>query len=139
MNLRFAGTLCDDSLDWAIEAGADSVEHGVYMTKRQANGLAEKGILYVPTTAVYQIIASKENPMRVPDFLTERARYAVMVHQKAVCYAVSEGVRLGCGTDFYSDPALLPYEYEEPFAMQAYGVPKRLAWEAFCGITLTEK
>ena len=28
-----------------------------------------------------------------------------------------------CGTDFYSDPKLLAHEYEEVFALQAYGVP----------------
>lgn len=128
-----------DSLDWAIEAGADSVEHGVFMDRRQAHKLAGKGILYVPTAAVYQLIASEENPMQVPSLLAQRANYAVQQHQKAVHYAVEEGVRIGCGTDFYSDPALISYEYEELFALQAYGVPQKLAWEAFCGRTLTEK
>lgn len=128
-----------ESLDWSIEAGADSVEHGVYMTRRQAYGLAKRNILYVPTAAVYQVISSKENPMKVPAFLAERSRYAAQQHQKALRYALSEGVRLGCGTDFYADPALLPYEYEELFALQDYGVPTALAWEAFCGGTLTKE
>ena len=44
-----------------------------------------------------------------------------------------------CGTDFYSDPKLLAYEYEEVFALQRYGVPKEEAWAAFCGQTITKK
>lgn len=128
-----------DTLDWSIEAGVDSVEHGVYMTRHQASCLAEKGILYVPTAAVYQLIASKANPMKVPPVLSERAAYAAEHHQKAIYTALQEGVRIGCGTDFYSDPSLLPYEYEEIFALESCGIPHSLAWQAFCGLTLTKR
>ena len=128
-----------DSLDWCIEAGVDSVEHGIYMSERQAYGLATKNILYVPTAAVYQLLAADGNPMQVAPFFAEHARPAVLAHQKAVEYCVREGVRMTCGTDFYSDPKLLAQEYEEVFALQRYGVSKEVAWAAFCRQTLTEK
>lgn len=128
-----------DSLDWCIEAGVDSVEHGIYMNKRQAYGLAAGNILYVPTASVYQLLAAGGNPMQVAPFFVEHARLAVAAHQKAVEYCVREGVRMTCGTDFYSDPKLLAHEYEEVFALQRYGVPPKDAWAAFCGRTLTEK
>ena len=128
-----------DSLDWCIEAGVDSVEHGIYMNERQAYGLAASNILYVPTTSVYQLLAADGNPMQVAPFFAEHARPAVLAHQKAVEYCVKEGVRMICGTDFYSDPKLLTHEYEEVFALQRYGVPKEAAWAAFCGQTLTAK
>lgn len=132
-----------DSLDWCIEAGVDSVEHGIYMNKRQAYGLAKKNILYIPTAAVYQLLAASasqnESPLKVPKILSERACLAVEAHRQAVKFSAEEGVRISCGTDFYSDPALLSYEYEELFALQAYGVPAQTAWQAFCGVSLTEK
>lgn len=128
-----------DSLDWCIEAGVDSVEHGIYMNQRQAYELSSKNILYVPTAAIYQLLAANDNPLQVASFFAEHARPAVIAHQKAVEYCVKEGVRMTCGTDFYSDPKLLAYEYEEVFALQRYGVPKEAAWAAFCGQTLTKK
>ena len=128
-----------DSLDWCIEAGVDSVEHGIYMNQRQAYELSSKNILYVPTAAIYQLLAANDNPLKVASFFAEHARPAVIAHQKAVEYCVKEGVRMTCGTDFYSDPKLLAHEYEEVFALQRYGVPKEAAWAAFCGQTLTKK
>lgn len=128
-----------DSLDWCIEAGVDSVEHGIYMNERQAYGLAASNILYVPTASVYQLLAADGNPMQVAPFFAEHARPAVVAHQKAVEYCVKMGVRMTCGTDFYSDPSLLAHEYEEIFALQRYGVSKENAWKAFCGQTLTSK
>ena len=62
-------TLGGDSLDWCIEAGVDSVEHGIYMNQRQAYELAKRQILYVPTVAVYKLLAEKENPMQVANLL----------------------------------------------------------------------
>ena len=128
-----------DSLDWCIEAGVDSVEHGIYMNQRQAHELAKRQILYVPTAAVYKLLAEKENPMQVANLFAEHARVAVTAHQKAVEYCAKEGVRITCGTDFYSDPRLLCHEYEELFTLQEYGVSTKTAWEAFCGQTLTKK
>ena len=117
----------------------DSVEHGIYMNQRQAYELSSKNILYVPTAAIYQLLAANDNPLQVASFFAEHARPAVIAHQKAVEYCVKEGVRMTCGTDFYSDPKLLAHEYEEVFALQRYGVPKEAAWAAFCGQTLTKK
>ena len=75
-------TLGGDSLDWCIEAGVDSVEHGIYMNQRQAYELAKRQILYVPTVAVYKLLAEKENPMQVANLFAEHARVAVPAHQK---------------------------------------------------------
>lgn len=90
-----------DSLDWCIEAGVDSVEHGIYMNQRQAYELSSKNILYVPTAAIYQLLAANDNPLQVASFFAEHARPAVIAHQKAVEYCVKEGVRMTCGTDFW--------------------------------------
>ena len=73
-----------DSLDWCIEAGVDSVEHGIYMNQRQAYELSSKNILYVPTAAIYQLLAANDNPLQVASFFAEHARPAVIAHQKAV-------------------------------------------------------
>lgn len=38
-----------DSVDWAIEVGAASIEHGIYLTEAQASRAADAGTVFVPT------------------------------------------------------------------------------------------
>lgn len=117
-------------LDWLIDAGVDSVEHGVFMTRQQAKGLAEKHIPYVATSRIYQMIAAGQEPLVVPPFLRERAERACGAHRKAVRYALEEGVEMGFGTDFYSGDNLIPKELEELFSLREYGLSAAGAWKA---------
>lgn len=43
----------EDALLTVIEAGVDSIEHGLGLTPRAAKAIAEKGIFYVPTLTTY--------------------------------------------------------------------------------------
>jgi imidazolonepropionase-like amidohydrolase len=118
------------SLDWSIEAGADSVEHCVYMTEEQAERLAEKQITYVPTARIYQLIADPHSYLALPEAFVEHAKAACQGHQKAVWYGKKKGVIMAFGTDFYSDPRLLEQELEEIFALADYGLSMEEIWKA---------
>lgn len=117
-------------LDWLIDVGVDSVEHGIFMTRQQAKGLAERHIPYVATTRIYQMIAAGQEPLVLPPFLRDRAKTACEAHKKAVQYALEEGVEIGFGTDFYSGDNLIPNELEELFSLQEYGLSPAQAWKA---------
>lgn len=116
-------------LDWLIDAEADSVEHGIFMTREQARRLAQNHIPYVATTRIYQMIAAGKEPLVLPEFLRERAKEACKAHRQAVQYALEEGVEIGFGTDFYSGDNLIPNELEELFSLQEYGLSAEQAWK----------
>src|ERR1700683_3467678 len=43
-----------DSADWAVEAGAASLEHGIYLTQEQVSRAADAGVTLVPTLTIYR-------------------------------------------------------------------------------------
>ncbi|MFV1994706.1 MAG: amidohydrolase family protein, partial [Verrucomicrobiales bacterium] len=50
LNLRtFAHCSGEDGLEIALEAGIDSIEHGFFMSRRILEGMARKGIAWIPT------------------------------------------------------------------------------------------
>jgi imidazolonepropionase-like amidohydrolase len=83
------------TLEWAIDAGVDSVEHGIYIDPDLAAGMVEKGIYLVPTLSGYF-----ENSRTY----WERAwqpRYAELwaAHRMSIRHAVEAGVVIATGGD----------------------------------------
>ena len=115
------------SLDWCVEEGVDTIEHGVFLTAAQAGLMAARGIPLVPTCCVYRLLAEEPALFGIgPDF-RERARRACEGQVKAVSHALSEGVAIGYGTDFYSDPALAPHARDELAVLMEYGLSEEQA------------
>lgn len=52
----------EDALLTVIEAGVDSIEHGLGLTPRTAKAIAEKDIYYVPTLTVYMAAYAGKSP-----------------------------------------------------------------------------
>src|SRR6185503_16938556 len=50
-----AHTYTDESARRAVEAGVDSIEHGLYVTEATFRRMAERGVAYVPTLVVYEM------------------------------------------------------------------------------------
>ena len=126
-----------DSLTWSIEAGVESMEHGVYLTEEQAGRMAEREIPLIPTTAVYRLLAEKPELFSIPKLLQEHAKRACEGHSRAIRYALSAGVLIGHGTDFYADPELAEYAGYEREVLQEYGLSEKQAIEA--GTTVAER
>ncbi|MER7007148.1 amidohydrolase family protein [Dactylosporangium sp. NPDC000555] len=83
------------TLDWCIDAGVDSIEHGIYLSPDHAAAMAERGIALVPTLSGFF-----ENS-RTFWGRSWQPRYAALweVHQQTIRNAVEAGVLIGTGTD----------------------------------------
>ncbi|TPF85874.1 hypothetical protein BW13_08640, partial [Bifidobacterium sp. UTCIF-37] len=121
------------ALDWAIEAGVDTVEHGVYLTGEQAERLADAHIPLIPTVAIYRILADRtqagEDGLGVPAIVSERAGRAADAHPRAVRLARDAGVTIGVGTD-YCTPYLFGRNLEELDALESCGLTRAETWRA---------
>ncbi|MNO16679.1 dihydroorotase [compost metagenome] len=117
------------SVDWSIQAGVESIEHGMFLTEEQAARMAGSGIPFVPTTSIYRIAADPKGVLALNQVICDRAARAVEAHAKAVTYAKRAGVRIGFGTD-YATPALHGYNLQELDTLMDYGLTRKEAWLA---------
>ncbi|MGY4101561.1 amidohydrolase family protein [Nocardia sp. R16R-3T] len=83
------------TIEWCIEAGVDTIEHGIYLQPDQAKAMVERNISMVPTLSGYY-----ENS-RTYWGRAWQPRYAALweVHRETISNAVEAGVRIGLGTD----------------------------------------
>ncbi|ETW98751.1 MAG: hypothetical protein ETSY1_17530 [Candidatus Entotheonella factor] len=83
-------------LRMAIEAGVDSIEHGCYLDEdpELIPMMAEKGIFFVPTLAVYVFHRERSVP-----HVQERGRVLQAHHIESIQRALQAGVPIIAGTD----------------------------------------
>ena len=85
----------DEALHAVVDAGVDSIEHGLGLTSRLASEIAKKGIYYVPTLVTYSNPAYKN-------------RYNEMVRRhltEDMAIAKEHGVKVVMGSDIVGDAA----------------------------------
>ncbi len=80
----------------AVEAGADSIDHGCYLDEEpeMLDKMAERGIFFVPTFAVYDFHRKSALP-----HVRERARDLEEHHAASLQRALAAGVKIAAGTD----------------------------------------
>lgn len=117
------------TIDWSIQAGVTSIEHGMFLTRDQVGRLAESGVAYVPTASIYRIAADPKGVLGLPPVICDRAARAADAHAAAIGYAREAGVRLGFGTD-YATPALHGYNLQELDTLIGYGLSRAAAWRS---------
>ncbi len=117
------------TVDWSINAGVESVEHGMFLTEDQAGKLAQSGIALVPTTSIYRIASDPNGVLALNAVICERAARAAEAHSKAIHYAKRAGVRIGFGTD-YATPALHGYNLQELDTLIDCGLTRAEAWQS---------
>ena len=89
-----------DAITWAIEAGAASVEHGVFLTEDQARLGAERGVVLVPTVRIYQLIRVMVRAGKLPAAMLPRVERVIRAHPVAVRRARDAGMPVAVGTDY---------------------------------------
>ena len=112
----------EESIANALEAGVDSIEHGIGLTEELAARMVKQGTFYVPTAVLYSQFFS-----RITSDLVERLKR----HQKEeIQLALNSGVRVVMGTD-YAGTETFPHgqNYEE-IKFMAEAIGKRAALEA---------
>lgn len=83
----------DQAVRDVVEAGADSVEHGNFMSRDTLDLLADTGTVWVPTiSTIYNLIDNGRFENTVLKRLYEKA-------SDNLCYAYEKGVRAAMGSD----------------------------------------
>src|SRR5690606_37038221 len=88
-----------EAIDDAIEAGAASIEHGIFLTDTQASRAAERGLTLVPTLRIYREVQQMIDRGTLPAAFRARVDEAVAAHPRAVLRARDAGLALAVGTD----------------------------------------
>ena len=103
-----------EGLHNCIEAGVDSIEHGLDLDDASITKMVEKGIYLVPTLYVYEF--EPEGDLRATGGKTSRAR----IHEPSFRRAVARGVKIAFGTDvgpFLHGTQAKEFEYMVRFGM----------------------
>ncbi len=87
-----------------VEAGVDSIEHGMELDAGVAARMAERGTFLVSTLAIFRSWRSFGSTTALERFATPAGRQRVLDRQaraeESVRYAKAAGVRIATGTDF---------------------------------------
>lgn len=89
----------------ALLAGVSCIEHGVMLTQREIDLMAEIGAFLVSTLSVSLGVA---NIPGLPDWMHEKAVMCAEANKKTIAMARKAGIRIALGTD-YSNSKNTPY------------------------------
>jgi imidazolonepropionase-like amidohydrolase len=83
----------------AVEAGADTIEHGTCIDDDGCRMMAERGTVLVPTFVTLRRMATVGAEHGAPDFAVSKARALDEEHERAFRRALEHGVPIAMGTD----------------------------------------
>jgi imidazolonepropionase-like amidohydrolase len=83
----------------AIEAGADTIEHGNQLTRETAEQMARRGIFLVPTLAWFFNVAEAEPGPAFDAEYVRKGRMMAEASARSIGLARSAGVKIAAGTD----------------------------------------
>lgn len=92
----------------ALDAGADSIEHGTYLDDETAKRMADAGVWLVPTLFVLTQIVEHGAEFGTPEWVLAKAREAMEARQRSMEAALRNGVPIAMGTDIGGQD-LLPH------------------------------
>lgn len=83
----------------AVDAGADSIEHGTFLDEEAARKMAAKGTYLVPTLYVLQRIVEEGHRFGTPTWVIDKARAIREGRRSSFEAALRHGVPIAMGTD----------------------------------------
>jgi len=85
----------------AVEAGVESIEHGIYLDEETAELMKKKGTYLVPTLVapLWVTRLAERKPGTMPAYAVRKAEEVVETHQKMFTMATKIGVPIAMGTD----------------------------------------
>jgi imidazolonepropionase-like amidohydrolase len=110
----------------AVNAGIDSIEHGVLLDEASLELMCKNGVAFVPTLWTFQMTAAFGAVFGTKQSVVEELRRRVQVHLDAVRIAHRLGVLIGAGTD-----SALPVNPPESVIWE-------IAWLSYCGLSNVE-
>ncbi len=90
-----------EAIQNVLVAGVDSLEHGHFLDRQQAEHMSEKGVFYVPTVSGYYSALSDDANLYRPHWSIEKAKRLMDGLFAAVRTALESGVRIAAGTDSF--------------------------------------
>ena len=109
----------DSAARLAIEAGVNSIEHGLYIRKATFDLMAQRNIYYVPTLLVYEMWLGGKVFGEVSSETKQKLVRTVALHTESFRRALTSRVKIVFGTDTFSIPGSNAKELE---LMVRYGM-----------------
>jgi imidazolonepropionase-like amidohydrolase len=94
-----AHAMSDESVRFCIEAGMDTVEHGVLMNEDTISALKAADIGFVPTISGIANVYARENAAGNRSFANRLLEEVLKPHRAVVAEAIKQGVQFGTGSD----------------------------------------
>lgn len=114
-----AHTYSDAAARMAIAAGADSIEHGLYLSEETFGLMADRGIYYVPTLLVYELWRDGKLFGGVSPEMKKRLTKTVDEHTATYRRALATPVKIAFGSDTFELPGT---NAQEIVLMVRYGM-----------------
>ena len=92
----------------AIDANADTIEHGTYLDEEMARRMAERGMYLVPTHFVLHQLVERGAEFGTPAWVLAKTREVMTARQSSFEAALRHGVPIAMGTDIGGQD-LLPH------------------------------
>jgi imidazolonepropionase-like amidohydrolase len=89
-----------DSVDFSVEHGVTSLEHGIYMTRAQIAAAAAAGMTLVPTLTIYRFVRDLAAEGKLGGVALDRVTEVVTAHAGTVAQAHELGLPLCLGSDY---------------------------------------
>lgn len=99
----FAHLTISKAINEAVDAGIDSVEHGILMDEATAYHMAETNTTLVPTLGVYRRLVECGEKGQVPDYMYKKSMAVAERHTQSFRYALKASVNIVAGTDSGQD------------------------------------
>ena len=84
----------------AVAAGVDTIEHGCQFDEDVVAGMADKGIVMVPTRKVFVGMVERREELRLRPEAVRILEKRASTHQEAIRLALRAKVTMGAGTDW---------------------------------------
>jgi len=94
---------CAEGARLSIDAGVDSVEHGLVLDEDNIQQMKTKGVFLIPTLGVYRNLVERGEKKQVPEFMYQRGLQVVKRHAESFRMALAAGLKIAAGTDSGAD------------------------------------
>jgi len=94
-----AHAMAEEGIAWCLDAGIDTIEHGVFLTEALATRMATQGTALVPTLVAPHAIVEGGLAAGIPEFAVKKSLALRERHLEAFRLALRAGVAIAAGTD----------------------------------------
>lgn len=94
-----AHAMAEEGIAWCLDAGLDTIEHGVYLTEALARRMATQGTALVATLIAPHAIVEGGMAAGIPEFAVTKSVAVRERHLESFRLAMRAGVAIAAGTD----------------------------------------